>query len=238
MRDMPMDIFFTKKPVIEKLCTDNQSVVHSLKSRETTNKTIHELKSRLNQKIQENDVQITIKWIKAHVGFPGNEYADELAKKGTEIRPYGPEPIIPVNKQTIHNEIRNEVNRQWEERWLSRKDSRQTAIFFPSLNPKKSEEITKLHKNTIGPVVRALTGHDHRNRHKMLLEGADIGMCRLCSKNLETSSHIILHCPRLTQLRAQIFKTYQADIIVQSWETKQLVTFLTVEHIAAMEQGD
>ena len=126
----------------------------------------------------------------------------------------------------------------WEERWKARRDARQTAIFFPSIDLKKSEEITKLHKNTIGPVVRALTGHDHRNRHTMLLEGADIGACRLCNQELETSSHIILRCPRLTQQRAQEFKTYQADLIVQSWETKQMVAFLTVEHIAAMEQGD
>ena len=126
----------------------------------------------------------------------------------------------------------------WEERWKNRKDARQTAIFFPKINLKHSAEITNLHKNTIGPVVRALTGHDHRNRHKLLLEGADIGTCRLCHESLETPSHVILECPRLTEARLETFRTYNADTIVQSWVTSQMAAFLTVEHIAAMEQED
>ena len=170
--------------------------------------------------------------------YPGNEYADDLAKEGTKQKPYGPEPIIPLNKQTINSSIRKNILEMWEERWKNRKDARQTAIFFPSINIKNSNEILKLHKNTIGPVVRALTGHDHRKRHNLLLEGNDIGLCRFCSEQLETPAHVVLECPRLHQLRIEKFKKYTADAIVQSWETKQLVSFLTVEHIAAMEQGD
>ena len=87
-------------------------------------------------------------------------------------------------------------------------------------------------------MVRALTGHDHRNRHSRLMDGSDDGVCTLCNTELETPSHIILTCPRLIQIRANTFKRYQADLIVQSWEVKQMVSFLAVEHIAAMEQED
>ena len=109
---------------------------------------------------------------------------------------------------------------------------------FEKINLKKSRAITKLHKNSIGPVVRALTGHDHRNRHNKLLEGEDNGLCRLCQTELETPSHIILYCPRLQQTRIDKLKHYDADTIVQSWDVEELTSFLTVEHIAAMEQGD
>ena len=51
---------------------------------------------------------------------------------------YGPEPIVPIN------------NSGREERWKNKKDARQSVFFFPL---EKSREITKLHKNTIGPVV-------------------------------------------------------------------------------------
>ena len=117
----------------------------------------------MNHKITENNLKLTIKWIKAHVGHPGNEYADELAKKGTEMTPYGPEPIIPISKTTIYTNIRNEMTKIWAKRWENRKDARQTAIFFPKLNLKKSEQIIKLHKNTIGQVVRALSEIGTRN---------------------------------------------------------------------------
>ena len=70
------------------------------------------------------------------------------------------------------------------------------------------------------------------------MDGSDDGVCTLCNTELETPSHIILTCPRLIQIRANTFKRYQADLIVQSWEVKQMVSFLAVEHIAAMEQED
>ena len=218
--------------------TDNQSVVHSLSSREMSNKTIAELKTDLNNKCRNQNLQIRTKWIKAHVGHPGNEYADELAKKGTEMRPFGPLPIIPVNKTTIYTQIDKWTQSLWDTRWKNRTDSRQTAIFFPKINLRKSQNIVKLHKNTIDLVVRAITGHDHRNRHTALLLGTGTEKCRFCNLEPETPSHIILTCPRLTQLRTATFKTPLANSIVQSWEVSQLTTFLTVEHIAAMEQED
>ena len=57
-----------------------------------------------------------------------------------------------------------------------------------------------------------------------------------CHLRLET--HIILECPRLRELRTKIFRNHRAELIVRSWEASQLVSFLTVEHIAAMEQED
>ena len=98
--------------------------------------------------------QITIKWIKAHVGYPGNEYADEPAKKGTSLILYGPEPIVPLPKTNINHQIRKTTTDMWAERWKHRTDARQTAIFFPEINLKRSQEIVKLSKESItGSVI-------------------------------------------------------------------------------------
>ena len=173
------------------------------------------------------------------MGFPGNEYADELAKKGTEMKLIGPKPIIPISKCVVNNDIEEYVTREWKERWQNRKDARQTAIFFPKINLKKSQEIIKLPKNSVSILVRALSGHDHRNRHNTLIEsGKDEGICRLCRQEVETSSHIILECPRLLQVRIDNFKTHDADTIVRTWEVEQMASFLSVSHIAEMEQED
>ena len=93
--------------------TDNQSVVHSLIWKETSNKTLAELKSELNRKCRSQNLQIRIKWIKAHVGHPGNEYADELAKRVTEMRPFGPLPLTFAKVRTLLNYIRTLLT------WLS-----------------------------------------------------------------------------------------------------------------------
>ena len=71
-----------------------------------------------------------------------------------------------------------------------------------------------------------------------LVNGEAESICRFCNGDTETASHVIRHCPKRVQLRAQTFLSYEAEIIVQSWEAKQMATFLTVEHIAAMEQED
>ena len=83
---------------------------------------------------------------KAHVGYPGNEYADELAKKGTEQLLYGPEPIVPLPKAVINTQIHDAVMTMWDEKWKNRTDARQTAIFLPKIDTKKSREIVKLSK--------------------------------------------------------------------------------------------
>ena len=85
---------------------------------------------------------------------------------------------------------------------------------------------------------KSRTGHDHRNRQNTLLEGTDTGISRICNTELETPSHIILNCRRLLQTRTEIFRNYDADTIVQSWDVESLTSFLTVEHTVAMEQGD
>ena len=220
------------------ILSDNQALVKALDSEVTTDKSIRMLKTKLNQAVELNNTKIKIKWIKAHVGYPGNEYADDLAKKGTELILYGPEPIVPLSKPVLKNEIRKIVHKMWEERWENRTDARQTAIFFPKIDLKRSSELTQLSKEAISITVRAITGHDHRSRHKGLIAGESEGKCRFCNGEPETPSHIILYCPRLLNLRAQKFLSYDAESIVQSWEAKQLAAFLTVEHIAAMEQED
>ena len=196
------------------------------------------LKDELNIKAETMKPEIKIKWIKAHVGYPGNEYADELAKKGTSLVLFGPEPIIPLPKPIINHQIKKITTEMWAERWNNRTDARQTAIFFPEINLERSREIVKLSKEAISRTIRALTGHDHRKRHNGLVDKEMEGKCRFCDLELETASHIILHCPKLLQARSQIFLSYDAESIVQSWEAKQMAAFLTVEHIAAMEQGD
>ena len=220
------------------ILTDNQALVKALDSEITTDKSIKMLKKKINEKVTQNDIQVEIKWIKAPIGYPGNEYADELAKKGTELRLYGPEPIVPLPKPVVQNQIRQEMIGKWATRWTNRTDARQTAIFFPEINLKRSEQVVKLSKEAISKTVRALTGHDHRKRHAGLVSGDEDRFCRFCKGETETASHIILYCPRLVQLRAQIFLSYDAELIVQSWEAKQMASFLTVEHIAAMEQED
>ena len=124
------------------ILTDNQAVVLALLSPTTTSNTVKELKEALENKSTHRVGKIQIRWIRAHVGHNGYEYADKLAKQGTETLIYGPFPTVMQSKPLIHAQINDYITQIWQERWNARTDARQTAIFFPVINKGKSRELT------------------------------------------------------------------------------------------------
>ena len=156
------------------------------------------LKQELNLVCEKTPIRV--KWIKAHVGHFGNELADNLAKQGAESSIHGPEPLVPMSKPIIKNLINDHITGVWSARWEKRNDARQTALFFPTLKPANSNDILRLSKDQIGMVVRALTGHDHRSRHKAILDKLPPPPCGLCKEYEGSPSHLILKCPRLNHL--------------------------------------
>ena len=92
-----------------------------------------------------------------------------------------------------------------------------------------------LSKNKIGQVVRALTGHDFRKRHNNIGNKDADKACSMCGEQEETPEHIIAFCPRLTQIRQNIFQEQTADIF-QLWTVNKMTEFLSNPLILEMEQ--
>lgn len=89
------------------ILTDSQA----LKNPNTSCKTIKEAKESLNELGQK--IQIEIKWIKAHIHHPGNEIADEEAKKGT-LLPDMEE--VPLNKVETNAIIDDHIYELWNKK--------------------------------------------------------------------------------------------------------------------------
>ena len=177
---------------------------------------------------------VTLCWIKAHIGIPGNERADELAEMGASHTPLGPGPFVPISRTNIHQAVNKNTGDIWNNRWKSRKDARQTVFFFSEIDLNKSYGICKLSKSHIRSVIRAVTGHGHRGRHEAILNKLTEPPCRFCHEGVETPSHIVLECPRFNQHRAQTFQTFTGNIIL-SWTAEQLAFFLSEPSISGME---
>ena len=73
----------TIKPKYIKIFSDSQVALLALNQSEVSSKLVLETKETLNLLAQRTR-RITLVWIKVHVGHPGNEVADELAKKATK----------------------------------------------------------------------------------------------------------------------------------------------------------
>ena len=144
--------------------------------------------------------------MKAHVGIHGNEIADFLAKKGSSIGD-GPsnELLIPKAKQT--KEIVDYFNLKWSKAWKWYEQARQTKIWFPKPNLKKSNTLLRLSRNNLSKLVQFLTGHNKLKRHKNLQSGvSDPHSCRLCLEEEESSFHVIAECPATQSVRTRVFE--------------------------------
>ena len=80
-------------------------------------KTVKCMRSALNSLGGTNEV--VIEWIKAHVGYSGNERADELAQEGAEVRVPGCEPLHPLSKAITSRHIKKSIEEKWHLYWLN-----------------------------------------------------------------------------------------------------------------------
>ena len=148
------------------------------------------------------------------MGIHGNEVADFLAKKGSTLGE-GPsnELLTPQTKQKCG--INEYFNKKWLNAWQSYGEARQTKIWFPQPNAKKTSNLLKLNRNNLSRLVQFLTGHNKLKRHKNIQNGIiDPYSCRLCCEEEESSFHVIAECPAMETYRSGAFKlpfttTYQ-----------------------------
>jgi hypothetical protein len=74
-----------------------------------------------------------------HAKWIGNEEADKAAKQGARSKRSG--WSIPLAICSAKSQMRIKTNKDWQDRWKSRVDCRQTKYFYPNLDPKKAKEL-------------------------------------------------------------------------------------------------
>ena len=210
--------------------SDSQAGILALNSPTVHSKTVFECMTLLNKLAEERDV--TIRWVKAHVGHYGNEIADELAKQGTHEVQEGPEPFLPVSDSYHKDLIRRALESEWTKRWQSRKDCRQTKHWFPVVNSRKSVDIFQQSRVHLGWLIQFLTGHNFLRRHEALQNPTVNPTCRLCGEEEETSWHLATNCPACWRERSEIFNWIELRDNIPEWSTLQVNRFLRVPIIA------
>jgi hypothetical protein len=84
--------------------------------------------------------RLELNWIKAHVGYQGNEYADQLAVQAANTQ--AEFLIVPLAQELHKKYIKDLFYNNWSEIWISNhKLAKHTKFFFPIMNPKSSENI-------------------------------------------------------------------------------------------------
>ena len=181
---------------------DSQSAIKAINSYEIKSKLVLECKEVLNQLANNNSVQIS--WIPGHEGHMGNEVADRLAKRGAAMEPIGPEPILPINKTSIKQQLKEWEIKQHNEEWRERNDCRQTKLIMPERNKKWQREIMNSSRRNIKTITQIITGHANLKRHRYLMGLETDPICDKCQEEEETMEHLLTRCPFFARDRDEI----------------------------------
>lgn len=207
--------------------TDSQAAIMALSAPSINSKTVLTCHETLNTAT--SFANIHLQWIKAHMGNPGNELADSLAKTGatTPLPEVGPGPFGPIPHSFLKRFLRIHLMDAWEESWIHREPCRQTKIWFPSPDLAKSQLIMTHDRITLGKLIRWLTGHNFLRRHQHLInpDTYESAKCRLCYTSDETAAHLLLECPILNSTRNHFLHHRRPQPPIK-WDVPSLKNFI------------
>ena len=138
---------------------------------------------------------IRLQWIPRHSFLPGNDAADEHARRGALLAP----SAITCSLSPLISRIHSCLFLDWR-RTVSSK-------FFDTQVPSISTEELALPRH-----VRCVLSHLRSNEHSLLLRSylSRIGSienpsCSACGHSSQDTSHLILHCPATNSFRHSLF---------------------------------
>ncbi|GIX87711.1 RNase H domain-containing protein [Caerostris darwini] len=202
-----VDYCITNHLQTSSIITDSRSVLLAL-ANVNTNSEI----SIIKNKIRNYNGTIHLFWIKAHVGFAGNEKADEYAKEAT--RKPDVDIAIQYNTLFVKNIMKKEILAEWQRRSDDSSKGREVFSILPQVKTSRVQGDFYLNQ--------LLTGHGALAKYQARFFGKE-SSCQ-CGHPIEDRSHLIFDCPQWHTIRKKYFPPCfrDSDIILLIKKTFEL----------------
>ena len=223
--------------------SDSQASLRCLARTDHTSKTTQICAESLD--LLGREFHVSLRYVKAHAGFPGNEEADRLAKLAVTTT----KPLVgaPIPKPALKLLIRDGIHDRWTAQYTATSLS-QTKIWFPWPDRQLSRLLLQWERSAFSRLVRFLTGHCFLRRQNALVNSThpqslagplDPAIaCRLCGLAPERACHIIQDCTELDAIRLRFFGVPSLPPFQPSWSSTQMYGFLTEPSIVLLEEDE
>lgn len=181
---------------------DSLSALQSVSSPWPVTGLVCEAIAKLNQLGTGSNLRLV--WIPAHKGFDGNERADELAKEGTLSAFHGPQPVIPISKNSVRAAISKYARLLHEKEWTKTTSCIISKQFLALPSRANLKIILAMNRKTLRLLTQIITGHCTLNGHLKTMGLVEEATC-ICEGGPETVFHFLGVCDRYCALRLDIF---------------------------------
>ena len=210
-----------------KFFVDSQAALRTLQSDCLKSRTALNMITALN-KVQHEFMEFV--WTKAHVGNPGNEEADRIAKEGTELDSITPVPTPACEGKNI---VERSMRALWQREWDSYPDARQSKLYHAKLDKSRAKKVLSWNKMKLGRYIRAVTGHNNLLYHLHNIDNNISPTYRFCLDGREEFHHLANDCPALWADRQIICAQDPSHSTPDRWTSDQILEFALIPKIDA-----
>jgi ribonuclease HI len=148
---------------------------------------------------------LTIRWTAGHSGIPGNEEADEEAKKAAEGKSTDPEKLpkllrkwLKISRSASIATVATKRKKRWRREWIASPRYAKFKHIDPTLPSRKFIKLisnTKISRVDASKIFQMRSGHAPLNTYLHRFKRKESSQCPACGAPKETPQHFLLECP-------------------------------------------
>ena len=183
-------------------------------------------------------IRVIFCWVPAHEGFPGNEAADEGAKKATGWRLQNGRGVMTADTakkayyagyrltSKVKYAIKQYYQQKWADQWREAKHGSELRRICPAPTKNNIHIHQKATRKQSSLIVQLRTGKIGLASflYSRNVPGIDSAKCMLCKREDQTVGHVLLRCPVLQSQRNHMWKQIQKS---DHWNRPLLEELLT-----------
>ena len=129
--------------------------------------------------------------------------------------------------------IKAKIWQEWKKEWEWYPEARQ-AHYLIGGPSQKFNQIYKLGRESISPLIQYVTGHAFLGRHDRIVElgnGTEAATCRFCKAADETPHHVLTKCEPLALRRHDWFANQTLPTYFFKWKLYELLGFMELSDL-------